>query len=380
MRGSTRSRVVGGLSVIVMTAALGAACQGKYERLPAASAKDEAALVERYKALVAEAKGVQPAGALKLLHHFSDAALSGISPEAFRGLAKGFIGQAAAGAYDAVDFRGAREPSKVRLLLVTVGGQKGAVPFVQTGLGWKIDDVAIGLGDLTKEPNLKGSMPVTPASALVSVVVLQDPQAGSLDKVRAALELAAAKDGAAAEPFLKGESSPWVRAALRFAQWKGGGDCAGFGRAFPVAGDVQAELYDDDSDAFRQLLGGLTECAGTTGQADLVLKVYRGCHAVEGGARSEYVEPVVALANLKPDLILQAALKAGYPYEEDPVANIVVGALHGEADSPFIQHLMEAASKRGKIADLAKSWMEKIAERDKLEPPPGAEGAGGAGE
>ena len=79
---------------------------------------------------------------------------------------------------------------------------------------------------------------------------------------------------------------------------------------------------------------------------------------------------MVALANAKPDFILRAAANLNYPYEKDPVANIVVGALHGEQKSGFYNYLHKTGVKKrrrkGKIANL---WVEKMAERDQLEPP-----------
>ena len=365
-----RERIIRTVGMVLVGLGLLAGCQGKYERLPAASERDREALSERFRALIQEAKTLKPEEGMSLLHHFSAASLTAMQPAEFSAASSKFITGAAGGTLDAIKIAGAREPGKVRLLLVELPAGKGAIPFVQTGDGWKIDDVGVAFGDITKEINLKGAMPVSPPSALASVAMLQNPQATTGDKVRAALALAEAKDQATAEKFAaKEKKGSWGKAALLYAAWKSGAACEPFGEAMPVSGEALDELYDDDSDAFRKLLAGLVECASTSSSPSAALAVYKGCHGVSAGARSEYVDPVILLANAKPEYILLAALKADFPYEEDPVANIVVGALHGEKETAFHQYLHDPAGKKGMLAALAKDWVQKMAERDVLEPP-----------
>ena len=382
-----RANICMGLGTLLVGMLLWSGCQDKYERLPAASEKEVQALKERYQALIDEAKTLKDGNQMKLLHHFSNAALTQTQPADFKAKAGKFIADAASGKLDNVKIRGARAPGKVRVLLVTVDGNKGIIPFVQTGDGWKFDDVALAFGDTQKEPNLEGCMTASPPSILAAIVSLQDAQASESDLVQAAIQLAAAKDTATAEKFLSSVKKPWAKAALLYAVWKSGGACEPFAKAFPIDGEKQTEMYDSDYDSYRALLHGLFECAGTSNSFEPTLRIYIGCYKVEGGARSEYVDPLVGnpqmepehikvgLANQKPDLILKAALKTKYKYEEDPIANIVVGGLHGEKKAAFYQFIYKKARGGGKAGNLAKDWVEKMGKRDEMEPP-GTEGGG----
>jgi|GEM_PF-1959502 len=376
-----------GLGTLLVGILLLSGCQDKYERLPAASEKELQSLKERYQALIDEAKQLKDGNPMKLLHHFSNATLTTTQPADFKAKAGKFIADAAAGKLDNTEVRGARAPGKVRVLLVTVGGNKVVIPFVQTGDGWKFDDVDLAFGDPQKEPNLEGCSPASPPSILASLVSLQDAQATELEQVQAAIQLADANDKATAEKFLGKVKKPWARAALLYAVWKSGGACEPFAKAFPIDGEKQTEMYDSDYDSYRALLHGLFECASSSKSIEPTLRIYTGCYKVEGGARSEYVDPLVGnpqleaeflkvgLANQKPDLILKAAVKTKYKYEQDPVANIVVGGLHGEKKAGFYQYVYKKARGGGKIGNLAKDWVEKMEKRDELEPP-GEEGGG----
>jgi hypothetical protein len=376
-----------GLGTLLLGMLLLSGCQDKYERLPAASEKELQSLKERYQALIDEAKTLKGGSPMKLLHHFSNATLTATQPADFKTKAGKFIADAAAGNLDGVKIRGARAPGKVRVLLVTVGGNKVNIPFVQTGDGWKFDDVDLAFGAAEKEPNLEGCSPASPPSILASVVSLQDAQASELDQVQAAIQLAEANDKATAEKFLGKVKKPWAKAALLYAVWKSGGACEPFAKAFPIDGEKQTEMYDSDYDSYRALLHGLFECAFISKSFDPTLRIYTGCYKVEGGARSEYVDPMVGnpqlegeflkvgLANQKPDMIVKAAIKTNYKYEQDPVANIVVGGLHGEKKTGFYQYIYRKARGGGKAGNLAKDWVGKMAKRDEMEPP-GTEGGG----
>jgi len=350
-----------GISIFLVTA-----CQSKYERLPKASTQEVEALTQRYHALVAEAKKAQDPNVL--LRHFSHAILTKISPADFAAKAKPFISSAAAGELDKVKIKGARAPGKVRVLIVKTSAGKGAIPFVQSSDGWKIDDVDAAFGDFEKELNLDGHMPAAQASMLSFLSIFQDPQSSVNDRVQAALGLADTKDSAVIATLLAKEKKIWAKTALGYAAWKTGAACDSFAKAFPIDADSQKELYDSDSDSFRILLTGLCQCAASSDSPAATIKVYRGCHNIEGGARSEYVDPVVALANKKPAFILTAALKTKFPYEEDPVANIVVGAIHGEKKAGFYRYIYKKARSRGKSGKLAKSWVKKMKTRDEEEP------------
>lgn len=348
-------------------------CSGKYDAAPVASQKETEAMKERYQALIDETKKIQPGQELDLLHHFSTAVLSQTEPDTFSKQAGQFLAHVKAGKLDGWDVDGGRAPGKVRLLLVSTGLGKGAIPFVKGAEGWKLDDVEAALGQFDKELDIKGTAPAANPSPLAALAVFQDPQSSAVDRTLAGLDLAVAKDRKTAEKYVDDEKDAWARTALRFAIWKAGGACEPFAKAFPIDGQKQQQMYDNDSDAYRTLLKGLAECAGTSGNLDPVLQVYLGCRNVEAGPRSEYVDPVVEVANAQPELVLKAALKAKIAYEQDPVANIVVGALHGEQKSAFYQFATKHAGARSATAALAKEWLDKMAERDKLEPP-GSEG------
>jgi hypothetical protein len=348
-------------------------CPGRYDSAPAAEQKETEAMKERYQALIAEAKKLAPGQELDLLHHFSSAVLSQTKPETFQQLAAKFIADVKAGKLDQLEITGGRAPGKVRLLLLATSEAKGAIPFVKGAEGWKLDDVEAALGKYDKELDIKGTAPAAKPSPLAALAVFQDAQSAALDRVLAALDLAVAGDRATAEKYSEAEKDAWARTALHYAAWKGGAACEPFAQAFPIDGKKQQKMYDNDSDAYRTLLKGLTECAGKSGRLEPVMQVYLGCSKVEAGPRSEYVDPVVEMANAQPELVLQAALKAKIDYDQDPVANILVGALHGEQKSAFYQFVGKHASGRSATARLAKDWVDKMAERDKLEPP-GTEG------
>jgi hypothetical protein len=363
MKFKLTSRVIGlCLSLLGLLISMG--CSDKYERLPKATAKEIESLTERFQAFIDEAKKLKPDDSLALLHHFSHAALTAVSPSDFKTMAAKFIGSGLAD----IQIKGARSPGKVRVLLISTPEGKGVIPFVQSSDGWKIDEVKPAFGDFTTEVNLKGNMPVSPPSILASVSVLQDPQSSETDRVQAAIGLASAKDQTTCKKFAATEKKAWPKTALLYAAWKGGGDCAAFAAAFPEDGEAQVELYDSDTESYRTLLKGLGECAAQSPNMNAALKVYRGCYKVEGGARSEYVDMVVALANAKPEYILQAALKTKYKYEVDPVANIVVGAIHGEKEAGFYKFIYAKANSGGKAGRLAKDWVEKMNKRDEEEP------------
>jgi hypothetical protein len=346
-----------------------AGCQSKYERLPKATQKELQALSERYQAFVEEAKKLKPGDEFHLLHHFSHAALTQVKPEAFTNAAKEFISKASSGGLDNIKIIGARSPGKVRVLLIKTADGKGVIPFVQTSDGWKIDEVGSAFGDYTTEVNLKGNMPAQQPSILASMVVLQDQQASETDVVQAAIELASSNDKATAQKFAAAAKKPWAKTALLYAAWKTGADCEPFANAFPIDGESQGKLYDADTESFRTLLSGLCQCAAESKSSKIALKVYKGCYNVEGGARSEYVDQVVEMANKQPEYILAAAMRTNYKYEMDPVANIMVGAIHGEKKMPFYQFIHKKAKEGGRAGKLAQEWVDKMSKRDVAEPP-----------
>lgn len=354
---------------VFVTLAAVCACQNKYERLPKASASVTQALKERYLALIKEAKKLSGGDPFELLHHFSNAALTAVQPADFAKQAQNFIKRASSGALDKVKIKGARAPGKVRLLLVDYGDDSGAIPFVQGADGWSIDDVEIAFGKTDKEINLKGNMPLSPPSPLAALAQLNDPQAAETDQVKAALALAEAKKKDIAEKYAGRVKGSWARAALLYAAWKSGGNCQPFAKIFPTGGSAQDRLYQADSDAFRTLLKGLCQCAAESNNYRATLKVYQACHQAPAQPRSEFVDPLVELANAKPAYILQAARRAGIPYDEDPAAHIVVGALHGEKKTAFHQYLHQQAKKRGPLGKLAADWVAKMAKLDEEEPP-----------
>jgi hypothetical protein len=296
----------------------------------------------------------------------------------FQEKASKFIGEVGAGKWDKLEVRGARAPSRVRLLLITTAAGKGNVPFVQATGGWKLDDVDIAFGDFVKKFNDKGTVPAFPPQITASLAMLQDPLASPKEKIKEALRLADAANKDLLASLLQEDNPSAVKAALLYAQWKAGaGTCEAYSKVFPIDKAQQKELFDGDVDSYRVMLAGLIECAATSKDSEPMLRLYKGCHQAEDATRSEYVEPVVQLATAKPELVLKAAVQANLKFEEDPVANIVVGALHGEAQSPMVQLLNKQAKGSGKQAGVAKLWVEKMAARDQEEPAPegGAEGA-----
>lgn len=348
------------------------ACPGKYDNTPKADAAVTEAMQERYKALIAEAKEIESGQQLELLHHFTSAILSQTEMQAFEKKAADFVSRVKAGKLDEVQFEGGRAPGKARLLLVDAPFAKGAVPFVKGADGWKIDDIEAGFGKYDKELNIKGNAPAKPPSSLAALALLKDPQADSIELVDAALSLARAKDRKSAEKYVAKVDAAWPKAALLYAVWRSGGKCEPFAKAFPIAGEKQKSLWERDTGNFRTLLKGLCECAAKAESSLPMMRVYKGCHQVEGGPRSEYVDPVVEMANARPGALLAVSLKVGIPYDQDPVANILVGALHGEKESAFYQYLHKHDRGRGPTHRLARQWVELMAKRD-VEEPPGSE-------
>ncbi len=351
----------------LLTTATGSwGCSGKYDNAPEASRVEFEAIRERYQALIDEARKAGDGRELDLLHHFGQAVLSRTETKTFEKLAARFVANVKTGKLDEIEAYGGRAPGKVRLLLVSTDGGKGAIPFVKGADGWKLDDVEAAFGKYDKDLDIMGTVRASASSELAALASLQDPQASSLDRVQAALELAEAGNRRTTEKYASGEKSPWPRAALLYAVWKSGGTCEPFAQAFPIEGDEQQRMYDDDTKAYRALLRGLIECASSSGKLPPVLRVYLGCHAAaESGPRSEYVDPVVKMADARPELVLEASVKARIAYEKDPVANILVGALHGEGESPFYQFVNRHARGRSRTARLARLWVAKMAEREK---------------
>lgn len=352
-----------------------AGCRDEFERMPPASESELQTLIGRYQALVDEAKKTKPEDALQLLHHFTSAALSVVKPEDFMAKADKFITQAASGALDKVKIRGATKPppsQRLRLLLITIPAGNGAIPFLQTADGWKLDDVDITFGDFAKKFNPNGTVPAYPPSLLSALSALQDSQSDTKEKVKAALRLLNADDKNMASQFVAKEANPWAKAALLYVIWKNGGQCDPFAKAFPIEEALQTQLYDADVDSFHSLLEGLCECASTSRDIEAIVKVYQGCYLASNGPRSVYPELVVPLANKKPEGMLKASLQSGYKYEEDPVANILVGGLHGEQQSAFYKFIVAHSRQPSKTGRLAKEWLAKMAEKDREE----AEGSG----
>jgi hypothetical protein len=345
-----------------------AGCRDEYEKMQKASDRDLQTLTERYKALIAEAKGLKPEDALQLLHHFSTASLSSIQTEDFKNKAGKFIADVAAGKYDKMEIRGAREPGRLRLLLVTVDKAKGNIPFAPSPDGWKFDDVDVAFGNFEKKFNLKGSTPAYPPSLLSSVAVLQDSQATVKERVQAALRVATVQDRAIAERFAGPEKDPWVKASLLYAAWKSGATCEPFADAFPIERDPQTQLYDADVDSYQVLVTGIHDCAAASAKLAPTLRLYKACYQADEKPRSVYVQSLVNLASAKPEYVLKAAVQLNYKYEEDPVANILVGALHGETGNPFFQYISKHSKEKGATAKVAKEWFEKMAARDQEEP------------
>lgn len=346
-------------------------CRDEFERMPKASENELQTLIGRYQAFVEEAKRTQPENAFQLLHHFTTAALSVVKPDVFMSKAATFIAEAASGKMDKITIRGATKPppsGRLRLLLITIPMGKGAIPFAQSAEGWKLDDVDITFGDFEKKFNPNGTVPAYPPSLLSALSAMQDPQSDTKEKVKAALRLLDADDKAIAKQFVEKETNPWAKAALLYVLWKNGGPCEPFAKAFPIEESTQKQLYDTDIDSFRSLVGGLCDCAESSRDLAPTLKVYQGCYtAAEAGPRSVYAELVIALANKRPEMMLKASLQAAYTYEEDPVANILVGGLYGEQQSAFYKFITVQAKQPSKGGQLAKLWVKKMAEKEREE-------------
>jgi hypothetical protein len=346
-----------------------AGCEaGKYDKLPQTSDKETKMLGNRFQSLIDEAKQIKGTSPYKLLHHFSDAALSVVSPANFTKMANQFVSAVTADEYAEIEFVGGRAPSKIRILLFETPKIKGAVPLVKSVDGWRIDDVEIAFGKFDKEINQKGNRFASSPSALASLVVLEDKHASEQDIIEAALGLSELDDLATIKSFAKSESRPWAKTALLYASWKNGQNCQAFSTSFPIGTSQQNDMYNNNSDAFRTLLQGLFGCAKEQKALTPIIKIYRACYKAESGPRSEYVEPLLDLANAKPAQFLIAAIKAKYPYEQDPAANIVVNGLHGEK-KPFNKYLYKKRKAKGKLGKLAKLWLEKMSARDAVEPP-----------
>jgi hypothetical protein len=346
-------------------------CRDEFERMPIATEAELQTLIGRYQAFVEEAKKTKPEDAIQLLHHFTDAALSIVQPDDFMSKAAAFIANAAAGKLDTIKIRGATKPppsGRLRLLLITIPMGKGAIPFAQSADGWKLDDVDITFGDFDKKFNPNGAVPAFPPSLLLALSALQDPQSDTKEKLKAALRLLNADDKKIAKKFVDKETNPWAKAALLYVIWKNGDPCEPFAKAFPIEEGAQKQLYDADIDNFRILVEGLCDCAGVSRDPAPTLKVYQGCYiAAEAGPRSVYAELVINLANKKPEAILKASLQAAYAYEEDPVANILVGGLYGEQQSAFYRFVTLHAKQRSRTGQLAKMWLVKMAEKEREE-------------
>ena len=127
-----RTNLTTGLGALLVGVFFWSGCQDKYERLPAATDREFEALSERYQALIDEATKLKDGDPLALLHHFSNATLTMIQPDAFRAKAAKFISDAASGKLTNVKIRGARSPGKVRLLLVSTPEGNVAIPLVQS--------------------------------------------------------------------------------------------------------------------------------------------------------------------------------------------------------------------------------------------------------
>ncbi len=367
--------------IICMICITPTACtSSKYDRLPAATQAEFDAMRERYLALIKEAESIGEKEFVNLLHHFSRAALSNHSWNDFQDKATAFIRQSTQGGLKSIEMLSARSPGKVRLLMISTPQGKKSIPFVRGADGWVIDDIDLGFLSGDKEPLLTGTMPAASPSVLVPIATLQDSHTAEFDQVTAALSLSCSGCDDLAKQYLKTKSTPWLQTALWYAIWKAGGGCTEFSKSFPLEKSLQTDLYQADSKTYRILLQGLFGCAASSKSMDPILKIYRGCHQVDGGARSEYVDLLVGspdgdnealktgLANIKPESILKASLKLDIPYEEDPVANILVGGLHGEKDSHFVKYISSQSGSKTKLGKKAKTWAEKMSVRDKMEP------------
>jgi hypothetical protein len=370
-----KTRALFNIVLLGLAGLLLAGCRDEFERMPKASETELQTLISRYQAFVEDAKKTKPEDAFQLLHHFTGAALSVVKSDDFMSKAAKFIAEASSGNMDKIKIRGATKPppsGRLRLLLITIPSGKGAIPFCQSADGWKLDDVDIAFGDFDKKFNPNGTVPAFPPSLLSALSALQDPQSDTKEKVKAALRLLGADDKTIASQFVAKETNPWAKAALLYVIWKNGGQCEPFAKAFPIEESAQKQLYDADIDSFHTMLEGLCECASVSRDAEPTLKVYQGCYLGGAGPRSVYAELLIPLANKRPEMILKASLQSGYKYEEDPVANIMVGGLHGEQQSGFYKYITTHAKQPSKTGRLAKEWLAKMAEKDQEEVEGGA--------
>ena len=225
-------------SLAVFTLAF-SACSSKFSSSPKAKDKVTQAMQERYQAMLEEAGKLKAENALDLLHHFGEAVLTKIKPDEFKTMAGKFIANVGTGKFKDIKFNGGRAPGKVRLLLIHLEGKDIAVPFVKSADGWMFDDVEIAFGDSVKEPDVKGCVPVNPPSPLSAISTLMDPQASSLERTSAAIDLADAKDQATSKKYAAMEKEAWPKTALLYAAWKGGAACEPFAAAFPADGALQ---------------------------------------------------------------------------------------------------------------------------------------------
>jgi hypothetical protein len=211
---------------------------------------------------------------------------------------------------------------------------------------------------------------------LASVAILQEPQASTREKVQAALKLSDKNNQEMTKQFASTETQPWIKTALLYSAWKTGSSCEPFAQAFPIEQADQKELYDGDFDSFMLLANGFLDCTIESKSPALIQKVYQACYQASEQSRSVYVDPIIKLANAKPATVLEAALFSKIKFEEDPVAVILVGGLHGESKAPFVQYLNTIAKqrtkkgKKGKLVQLAKFWLQKMADKDIEEPAP----------
>ncbi len=345
-------------------------CRGELDRYPKATDSEFQSMKVRYNQLLEEAKKLKPQDGVRLVALFSAATLSHFSVEDFKAKAGEFIQAVAAGQFDKVTIHEARALKRIRVLVVTTAAGKGAIPFTQTGGGWKFDDVGSAFGNFRTKFDDHGTVPAFPPSSTASLAVVLDTHGDSKERLKAALRLGSPKNKDWIGPLAAREEDSLIRAALLYAAWKAGASCESFALKLPLEKEVQKRLYDTDVDSFNALIGGLIECAKSSSNDGVLFAVYQGCFQSDEAPRSIYVEPLLELAKAKPQAMFQAAMKASYPYEQDPVANILVGAFHGEKSNPFFIYLsQQAKKKKTKPGKLAKFWLTKMAERDQIEPP-----------
>jgi len=347
-------------------------CLGDLDKLPKASDAEFQTMKVRYNQLLEEARKLKPQDGIKLIALFGHATLSHISVEDFKAVSGKFISEVASGKFDKVQIHEARALKRIRLLILTTPAGKGAIPFAQTGGGWKFDDVGSAFGTFLKKFDDHGSVPVYPPSATASLATVLDTHGDSKERLKAALRLGSPLNKDWIGPLAAREEDPLIRAALLYASWKAGGSCESFALKLPLEKEVQKKLYDTDVDSFNALIGGLIECAKSSTKDGLLFAIYQGCYQSAEAPRSVYIEPLLQLATARPEAMFDAAMRANYPYEKDPVANILVGAFHGEQNNPFFVYLNQQAKKKKTTAGkLAKFWLQKMADLDLREPPEG---------